>query len=64
MSVWRKQKAIGWYKKLKGGISKRQKIAHGMYYDDNPDTREYKYFNDKVWIAGIIMSFIDFTLEL
>ena len=64
MAAWREYKAIGWDQILKGRLSKKWRIAQWMYYHANPDTRECKYFNDEVWIAGTIMSFVDSTLGL
>ena len=49
---------------LKGRLSKECGKAQGMYYGDNPDTREGKYFSSQVWMVKTIGNLLDFTLGL
>ena len=35
-----------------------------IYYRDNPDTREGKYYNAKIWAAKMIGKLIEISLDL
>ena len=49
---------------FKGRISSKWAQAQDLYYRDNPDTRDSKYFNGNLWASKVIGKLIEISLDL
>ena len=62
--AWTEQRTIGWQQLFKGRISKKWAEAQGIYYADNPDTRQVMSFSPSLWASKTIQILIEMALDL
>ena len=55
---------LGGTTSLRGRLSSKWAQAQDLYYRDNPDTRDSKYFNGKLWASKLIGKLIKISLDL
>ena len=62
--AWMEQQEICWGQLLKGRLSSKWGKAQDIYYRDNPDTKNCKYYNATLLAAKVVGKFIEMSLDL